>query len=254
MLKHLKWLTAGVMVAALFTLPAQANPLRFPTRVFYSTTEVDVNLQPLFVWWATNVNVIATLQGTNPPLPIDQLVRELPPRPLERWLHITATNFATLDDGWVMAARLEDYPGHATNRAIFLKHPPGRDRVNFLWVQANTDQISLAISNAQAQVQASAAEVAAAEARAKKFSNPIYQLSTDLATSPANLNDVANEDFKYYQDRERTLASLQATQTAMENFMAEFDGDTFYKLDFFALDTGFTNGVLPVFDLGELRR
>src|SRR5450756_1974296 len=155
MLINMKLLTASVIAAAMFclALPATANPLRFPTRAFYSAAEEDVNLQPLFEWWSTNVNNIATLQGTNPPLTVEELTRLLPLRPLERWLHITATAFATSGDGWTMVARLEDYPGHATNRAIFLKHPPGRDRVNFLWVQANAAQISLAISNAQAQVQ-----------------------------------------------------------------------------------------------------
>jgi hypothetical protein len=254
MLLNLKWLPAGVLAAALFVLPAAANPLRFPTRVFYSTAEEDVNLQPLFAWWSTNLNVTATLQGTNPPLTSAQLASLLPSRPLDRWLRITATNFAILGDGWVMAARLEDYPGHATNCAIFLKHPPGRDRVDFLWVQANAVQISLEISNAQAQVQSSAADAEASRLRAQNFSTPGFLLTGDLATTAADLNHVANEDFKYFKETQRTLASLQATQSAIDAFMAEFAGEPFYKLDFFALATGFTNGVLPVFDLGELKR
>ncbi|MDR3457900.1 MAG: hypothetical protein P4N60_10675 [Verrucomicrobiae bacterium] len=252
----IKLLIVGVMAGAMFcvALPAAANPLRFPTRAFYSAAEEDVDLRPLFAWWSASQNVIASSQGTNGPLTGEQLARLLPPRPLERWLHIMATNFATSGDGWTMAASLEDYPGHATNRAIFLKHPPGRDRVNFLWIQANAAQISLAISNAQAEVQTSAADVAAARARAQSFAPPGVLLTGDLATTVGDLNNVVNEDFKYYKESQRTLANLQATQQAMNAFVAEFDGDSFYKLDFFALDTGFSNGVLPVFDLGELRR
>jgi hypothetical protein len=254
MFLNLKLLATSLITAALFVLPAAANPLRFPTRVFYSTSEVDVDLHPLFAWWAANQSIIASIQSTNPALTGEQVARLLPPRPLDRWLHITATNFAILGDGWVMAARLEGYPGFATNRAIFLKHPPGRDRVNFLWVQVNAAEISLEISNAQAQVQTSASDAEAARLRAQNFSGPGFLLTGDLATTAADLNHVANEDFKYFKETQRTLASLQATQSAIDAYLAEFDGEPFYKLDFFALDTGFTNGVLPVFDLGELRR
>ena len=202
-----------------------------------------MNLQPLFDWWTANQDVAYSVESTNPPLTSEQLAHFLPPRPLVRWLRITATNFATLGDGWVMAARIEDYPGHATNRAIFLKHPPGRDRVNFLWVEANSTQIAQAITNAQAEVQASAADAAAARTRAQNFAPAGMFLTGELVTTATDLKNVANEDFKYYKESQLTLASLQATQQAMDAFSKEFDGESFYKLDFFALDTGFTNGV-----------
>ena len=229
-----------LFAAALFCKTTFASPLRFPERGFYNVGPVTVDLTPLFKWWGS----AAAKNWTNGMV-----------RPLPRWLRITGTNFWTSGQGWIVAATVEYAPGHATNLLIYLKHPPAQDRLNFFWAVKNVDAMQEQYRMDSEEMEDYYREENKAHGQAEAIDN-VRNSSSSLDQEMKISGQMANSDASFatrerQKAQEKTRLELNTLNT-MTTLLAQFETRKFYRLDFFALDTGFKSNGLPVLDLGEL--
>lgn len=232
--------TIGLLLIVGFSAHAADFCFDEPLRVVNSQR---VSLQPLFSWWA-DVKPDIAWNNENPRKP----KRELPPRPLARWVRITAIPEQTPPAGWEIEVSLQTSPDPrcARQERIFLRHPPQAQKRRVEQLIAQVRELDAATTQAYSST---VSETERAET---------YRLRA-MDAETRRINQVNSERSRQHRlSGEALQARAQTSAAALAAARAELaklphDGSRFV-LDTFAVFTGEVVRGLPVFDMGMVVR
>ena len=112
-----------------------ADPSRYPSR---SMGIVNVELQPLFAWWAfasqtPNQPQDLTEMNTNKLAVVSNLWLRLPARPLLDWYNVKASEDKIIVAGslWKVDATIGPAPMMSRRQTIYLRNPPVKEIQDF---------------------------------------------------------------------------------------------------------------------------
>lgn len=236
--------------------PAGADPNRYEWRSFGG---VNVDLQPLFSWWAfvaqaTNQLVDITEVDTNKLAVVSNLWVHLPARPLPEWFRIIGNEgkITVVGSMWKMDATIEPAPMMPKYQTIYLQNPPVKEiqdykeaRAAYVALQNDQNADLAAEQTLESNIQVQAAAVyepkspSYAEPGSPEAVNNTLVLQQDSATMVSNLNSA------------HARTEYRAGQMApLDKFLGTFPDKNVYWVDHFAIRTGKKIDGIEVYDLG----
>lgn len=221
----------GLLVLGLASLSSLAGPVQHPKRSINSYT---VDLGPLFKWWNKH-------DGT---------------RPLSAWVHITGSISGTNGGAWIIQGRVEGASPRPEDESsgangpihnpgmVILQNPPVDDLVEF-------EQLSSRLNTLLAQ----RAHLAGEESDAKMREQAVAGQQRANRRYPAQARVLALEDKQLKQTETNAQAEEKILDQEIKDLktkLAIYPSTDHFEVDCFALDLGYDNERVPVYDHGRI--